>query len=374
METIKTERYAACFELFLRLGGTNLLRIEREMRALGYADFNRRILYGRKENGIYKPGWIERYGWRSHLMQNAKCRMQNEHLVQNAECRTQNEHLVQNAKCRMQNEGESARIRQTAGNPHSAIRIPQSKVPQSKVPQSFKDWLKSVSPEMTWNWRYQKYIYKYLQKVTDGTCKRLMIFLPPRHGKSELVTVRYAGWRLWNDPKIRVIVSSYNQKLADKFSRSIRRLLSTEEEKLNPADSFSTAETQRRGGTSDISSRRLGVSAVDPQPVRAGGPETPGRMFPKTRTINTVSQWETALGGGVKAVGVGAGVTGFGAQLVVIDDPVKSRADAESETLARRFGTGTTTTSTRASNQTPPSSSSKPAGTRTTSPEDCSTK
>ncbi len=59
-------------------------------------------------------------------------------------------------------------------------------------------------------------------------------------------------------------------------------------------------------------------------------------MFPRTRTINTVSQWETAAGGGVKAVGVGAGVTGFGAQLIIIDDPVKSRADAESETLREK--------------------------------------
>ena len=59
METIYTERYRACFELYLKYGGRNLLRIEREMREeLRYADFNRRILYGRKEDGVYKPGWI----------------------------------------------------------------------------------------------------------------------------------------------------------------------------------------------------------------------------------------------------------------------------------------------------------------------------
>lgn len=60
-------------------------------------------------------------------------------------------------------------------------------------------------------------------------------------------------------------------------------------------------------------------------------------MFPKTRTINTASQWETALGGGVKAVGVGAGITGFGGQVIVIDDPVKSRAEAESQTYRERL-------------------------------------
>ncbi len=55
METIYTERYRACFELNLKYGGRNLLRIEREVRELGYADFNRRILYGRKEDGVYNP-------------------------------------------------------------------------------------------------------------------------------------------------------------------------------------------------------------------------------------------------------------------------------------------------------------------------------
>src|SRR5687768_15877255 len=67
METIKTKRYEACFELYLRFGGKNLSRIEREMRAHGFTDFNRRILYGRKENGVEKPGWIEKYEWRRYL-------------------------------------------------------------------------------------------------------------------------------------------------------------------------------------------------------------------------------------------------------------------------------------------------------------------
>ena len=63
MDTIYTERYEACFELYLKHGGRNLSRIEREMRGLGYSDFNRRIFYNRKEKGIYKPGWIKKYEW-----------------------------------------------------------------------------------------------------------------------------------------------------------------------------------------------------------------------------------------------------------------------------------------------------------------------
>jgi predicted phage terminase large subunit-like protein len=106
--------------------------------------------------------------------------------------------------------------------------------------------------------------------------------MPPRHGKSETVTVRYSAWRLERDPKMNIILGSYNQKLANRFSRRIRRIV---EERL-----------------------------------------------PLSKDRKAVDEWETRAGGGVRAVGVGAGVTGFGADLVMIDDPVKSRAEAESRT------------------------------------------
>ena len=65
-----------------------------------------------------------------------------------------------------------------------------------RATRDFLSWLKRVSPEFMWDWKYQHYVYKKLKRVTDGLCKRLMIFMPPRHGKSELVTQRYAAWRL----------------------------------------------------------------------------------------------------------------------------------------------------------------------------------
>ena len=44
-----------------------------------------------------------------------------------------------------------------------------------------------------------------------------------------------------------------------------------------------------------------------------------------------MEEWETLQGGGVKAVGAGAGITGYGADLIIIDDPIKSRAAATVE-------------------------------------------
>ncbi len=113
-----------------------------------------------------------------------------------------------------------------------------------------------------------------------------MLFLPPRHGKSEMTTVRYPVYRMERDPSIRVIVGAYNQILANKFSRKARKI----------ARSRFALDMERYA----------------------------------------VEDWETPAGGGLRAVGVGGGVTGQGGHLIIIDDPVKSREEAESEAYRER--------------------------------------
>lgn len=147
---------------------------------------------------------------------------------------------------------------------------------------SFSEWLPVVTPSYTWEWNHLAFIRQNLDKITSGECKRLMIFTPPRHGKSEQNTVRYPVYRLEQDPSLRVIVAAYNQTLANKFSRKSRR----------------------------IATGRLSLS--------------------KDRTA--VEDWETEQGGGLRAVGVGGGITGQGGNLILIDDPVKSRDEANSQT------------------------------------------
>ncbi|HRI02386.1 MAG TPA: phage terminase large subunit [Pyrinomonadaceae bacterium] len=151
---------------------------------------------------------------------------------------------------------------------------------------TFRVWLKRYMPRWTWDWDHQLYLYKELAALRLKQNRRLMIFMPPRHGKSELVTVRYSAWRLERNPKLKIIIGSYNQALANRFSRMIKRIVS--------------------------------------------------ERIPLAADHRSVAEWETSEGGGVKAVGVGAGITGFGANLVIIDDPIKSRAEAESTTYRTR--------------------------------------
>lgn len=148
------------------------------------------------------------------------------------------------------------------------------------VAPSFDAWLPAVTPAFEWDAPHLAHIQAQLGRVTRGEIDRLMLFLPPRHGKSQLATVRYPVWRMVCDPTLTVIVGAYNKLLATSFSRQARR----------------------------IARDRL---ALDDERVAA-------------------DEWQTAAGGVFRAAGVGTGVTGKGARLVVIDDPTKSREEANS--------------------------------------------
>lgn len=150
----------------------------------------------------------------------------------------------------------------------------------------FEAWLPLVSPTWQWDAPHLRLVQRYLARLTAGEIDKLMLFLPPRHGKSEMVTVRYPVWRLERDPEARVIVGAYNQSLAERFSRK---------------------------------SRRIALERMQLSGERA-----------------TAADWETTAGGGVRAAGVGSGVTGTGANLIIIDDPVKSREEANSEAYRER--------------------------------------
>lgn len=219
----------ACKKLYFKYGGGEHRRIEAEMREQGWTKFHRRNLLPAYIDGrIASPGWVARFRWNEELEKREK----------------------------------------------AAAKRAAKKV------ATFEKWLAADPSKMKWLARHHVYIREQLEKITSGEIKRLMLFVPPRHGKSELVTVRYAVWRLAKEPGLNIIVGCYNQKLANRFSRKIKKL------------AVSTIEISRKK--------------------------------------HAAEEWETAIGGSVKAVGVGAGITGFGGDLIIVDDPVKGRAEANS--------------------------------------------
>lgn len=151
---------------------------------------------------------------------------------------------------------------------------------EAEIQLSHTEWLHRYASRLNWKYPHLAHIIDRLEQVTSGEIKKLMLFLPPRHGKSELVTKNYASWRISSNPETRIIIAAYNLDLAARFSRLCRRLVQ--------------------------------------------------ESIPLSDERTAVVDWETAVGGGVRAAGVGSGVTGVGANLIIIDDPVKSREEVRS--------------------------------------------
>jgi predicted phage terminase large subunit-like protein len=137
-----------------------------------------------------------------------------------------------------------------------------------------------------------EYIIERLRAVAVGESSRLLVFAPPRHGKSELLK-HYAAWFLGRFPDRSVIIASYNDDLAADFGRAVRAILNAHGKEL-----FGIEIAQ-----DSSAANRFQIANHD---------------------------------GGLYAVGVGGSMTGRGADLLIVDDVVKSDVEALSETTQRR--------------------------------------
>ncbi|MFQ5433982.1 MAG: phage terminase large subunit [Anaerolineae bacterium] len=145
---------------------------------------------------------------------------------------------------------------------------------------------------------YLEQVESYITSGGETGIGRLMIFMPPRHGKSRVVSGSFPAWFLGRNPDRRVVLASYGAALASQFGRQVRNLIE---------DSAWQAVFGTRSGL--------------PQPVQI------------SRESRAVDNWNLeGFRGGMIAVGVGGALTGRGADLLVIDDPVKDRIEVESKT------------------------------------------
>jgi len=73
--------------------------------------------------------------------------------------------------------------------------------------------------------RHHETIAAALEEVEKGTWQRLIISMPPRHGKSELASRRFPAWFLGRDPYRQVLFATYNAELAESFGRNVREVM-----------------------------------------------------------------------------------------------------------------------------------------------------
>lgn len=150
---------------------------------------------------------------------------------------------------------------------------------------------------------HHRLIARKLEQVERGEISRLMITMPPRHGKSMLASEFFPAWYLGRNPDHYVIAATYAQELADDFGRKVRnQILDASFKAIFPGVGLKADST---------SSRRFHVT----QPEDA---------------------FTTGQNGAYFAVGIGGPLTGRGAHLFLIDDPVKNREEAESELIRKK--------------------------------------
>jgi len=137
---------------------------------------------------------------------------------------------------------------------------------------------------------------QFLDDVVNQRSPRTMLFVPPRHGKSITVSQYFSAWAHGKYPELEFIQASYAETLQADFSKKIQEIINDPEYQLL----------------------------------------FPGVTIPKNH--QAVTRWHLALdgkltGGGHLAAGVGGPLTGRGAHVGLIDDPIKNAEEADSETI-----------------------------------------
>lgn len=136
-----------------------------------------------------------------------------------------------------------------------------------------------------------------LERVERGELKRLIVEMPPRHGKSEIVSVNFPPFLMGKNRDRNIMEASYAAGLSEDFGRQVRNIMSSKEYEV---------------------------------------------LFPNTKLSNdsqSKASWSTNGRGNYNAMGVGGTATGKGADVLIIDDPVKNREEADSETVSEGIWT-----------------------------------
>lgn len=139
--------------------------------------------------------------------------------------------------------------------------------------------------------RHHLAIIERLEALSRGDIDRLMVLAPPGSAKSTYVSTLFPVWFLAQHPRAAIIAASHTAELAERFGRRVRNMISEHSAALG-----------------------YGLSADN---AAAG-------------------RWETSSGGEYFSVGVGGAVSGRRSDLFIIDDPVRSRAEADSDLISSR--------------------------------------
>lgn len=163
-----------------------------------------------------------------------------------------------------------------------------------RASRRFTDFAPLIYPRYE-NAAHLRILSEKLEAVERGDISRLIVTMPPRHGKTWTASHLFPAWFLGRDPERYVIAATYAQEYADDIGRAVRNILADPQ--------FSEVFAACKIADDNASIRRFATTA----------------------------------GGTYFAAGVGGPITGRGADLFLIDDPIKGREDADSEAMRRQL-------------------------------------
>jgi len=152
------------------------------------------------------------------------------------------------------------------------------------------EFTKELEPNYLAGWVHKDICYRlerFSREILDGRSPRLMLLVPPRHGKSLLASQIFPAWHLGHRPDHEIINVGYNLELPTRFSRRVREIIQQPE-------------------------------------YQAVFPDT--QLDPDSRSVEA---WLTTKRGGFTAAGKGGGITGKGAHVMIVDDPIKNMEEAD---------------------------------------------
>ena len=170
--------------------------------------------------------------------------------------------------------------------------------------QSMANFALYVDEKYFMNWHHQL-ICDRLDKLIIHEIKRLMIFMPPRHGKSKLVSRKLPAYIFGKNPDAKIISASYSADLATAMNRDVQRIIDSERyNEIFPETTLNGRNVKTVSGGALRNSEKF---------------EIVGHK------------------GFYRSAGVDGGITGMGADFIIIDDPIKNRKDANSPTVRKNI-------------------------------------
>lgn len=154
-----------------------------------------------------------------------------------------------------------------------------------EVRRDFTEWCRFAGFEPA---EHHRIVIRELDRVARGEIDRLALFLPPGSAKSTYASILFPPWFMAQRPSHSIIAASHTAELAERFGRRVRNLL-----------------TEHSG--------ILGVGV--------------------SQRSSAAGRWDNNRGGEYFAAGVGGSITGRRADLAIIDDPIRSREDADSKLI-----------------------------------------